>query len=72
VEAEVRTMWVVVGSSMRRWTRKVGVDEVGRDFQARRRWARGGSGRLASATVGSRGVWREKTRSSGEDAAAVG
>jgi hypothetical protein len=70
------TKWVVVGSSTststRRRTRKFGVDEVGRDFQARRRWARGEGGRLASGAVRPRGARREEARSSGEDAAAVG
>jgi hypothetical protein len=31
-------------------------DEVGRDFQARRRWARGGSGWRASSFVGASGA----------------
>jgi len=48
------------------------VHEVGRDFQARRRWARGEGGRLPSAAVRPRGARREEVRSSGADAAAVG
>jgi hypothetical protein len=50
----------------------MGVEEVGRDFQARRRWARGAGGRFASGAVRSRGAWREEERSIGGDAAAVG